>query len=154
LRERVNFTSSSFDIAVGRSFKSDRKKMKVFGIGNRQAVTHYEVIDSFIIAEMLKIRLETGRTHQIRSHLSFFGNPVVGDPTYGGRSKAVMKLTGPKKQLALSLLRVLDSQALHASKLSFEHPVTAKIMNFDCGLPEDMRKAIGILKSDSHADVQ
>lgn len=136
----------TIDLPLGRS-RSDRKKMKVFGISNRQAITHYEVINSYVIAEMLKIKLGTGRTHQIRSHLSYFGNPVVGDPTYGGRSKAVMKFTGPKKQYALSLLRVLDRQALHASKLSFKHPVTGEEMNFDSNLPEDIQKTIEILRS-------
>lgn len=139
-------SKGTIDLPLGRS-RSDRKKMKVFGISNRQAITHYEVINSYAITEMLKIKLGTGRTHQIRSHLSYFGNPVVGDPTYGGRSKAVMKFTGPKRQLALSLLRALDSQALHASHLSFEHPHTGEIMNFDSGLPEDMQKAIEISRS-------
>ncbi|OQX91891.1 MAG: hypothetical protein B6D58_05760 [candidate division Zixibacteria bacterium 4484_95] len=143
---KMPHAKGTIDLPIGRS-RSDRKKMKVFGISNRQAITHYEVIDSYTITEMLKIKLGTGRTHQIRSHLSYFGHPVVGDPTYGGRSKAVMKFTGPKKQLALSLLNALDSQALHASHLSFEHPHTGKIMNFDSDLPDDMQKAIGISRS-------
>lgn len=134
----------TIDLPMGRS-PSDRKVMKVYGTKAREAVTHYSVIHTFSIAELIRVKLETGRTHQIRVHLSYFGNPVVGDPTYGGRSRAVTKLTGVKKKLGLSLLRVLETQALHAQNLSFIHPRTQKSMEFSSGLPEDFQKAIEIL---------
>lgn len=134
----------TIDLPMGRS-PSDRKVMKVNGIKARDAITHYNVIHTFNIAELVRVKLETGRTHQIRVHLSYFGNPVVGDPTYGGRSKSVMKLTGPKKQLGLSLLKTLETQALHAKQLSFIHPKTQKEMCFTSELPEDFQKAVEIL---------
>ncbi len=134
----------TIDLPMGRS-PSDRKVMKVYGTNARDAITHYRVVHSFSIAELLKVKLETGRTHQIRVHLAYFGNPVVGDPTYGGRSKAVTKMTGPKKQLGLSLLRTLETQALHAQSLSFIHPKTQKKMAFTADLPNDFQKAIEIL---------
>ncbi len=143
---KIAQAEGTIDLPMGRSI-SDRKVMKVYGAKPREAVTHYEVIESYEIAELLKVRLQTGRTHQIRVHLSYFGNPVVGDSTYGGRSKAITRLTGPKKQLGLSLLRVLDSQALHARKLSFEHPVTKEPMSFSSDLPEDFQKAVDILEA-------
>ena len=138
----------TIDLPMGRS-PSDRKVMKVYGVKPREAVTHYRTIKTFSIAELLKVQLETGRTHQIRVHLSYFGNPVVGDPTYGGRSKGVTRLTGPKKQLGLSLLQTLETQALHAKRLTFHHPVTNKEMSFNSKLPDDFQKAIDILESAS-----
>jgi len=143
---KIAQAEGTIDLPMGRSV-SDRKVMKVYGAKPREAVTHYQVIKSYEIAELLKVKLQTGRTHQIRVHLSYFGNPVVGDSTYGGRSKSITKLTGPKKQLGLSLLRILDSQALHARKLSFEHPVTKKSMSFSSELPEDFQKAVEILET-------
>ncbi len=134
----------TIDLPMGRS-PSDRKVMKVYGTKARDAVTHFKVIHTFNIAELLRVKLETGRTHQIRVHLSHYGNPVVGDPAYGGRSKSVTRLTGPKKQLGLSLLRTLETQALHAQKLTFMHPRKQKEMSFESNLPEDFQKAIEIL---------
>lgn len=135
----------TIDLPLGRS-PGDRKKIRVYGTKNRRSITHYKVLRSYSIAEMLSVKLQTGRTHQIRVHLSYFGNPVIGDPTYGGRSKAVMKFTGKKKLLALSLLRVMTSQALHAQNLSFKHPATENTMNFTSDLPQDMQDTIAILE--------
>lgn len=142
---KMGQVDGTIDLPLGRS-PSDRKKMKVFGAKNRESITHYKVVKSYSIAEMLSVKLQTGRTHQIRVHLSYYGHPVIGDPTYGGRSKSVVKFTGKKKQLALSLLRILESQALHAKHLSFEHPVTKEMMEFSSDLPDDIQKAIEILK--------
>jgi 23S rRNA pseudouridine1911/1915/1917 synthase len=139
-------SEGTIDLPMGRS-PGDRKVMKVYGSKPREAVTHYNVEKSYAIAELLKIRLQTGRTHQIRVHLSHYGHPVVGDPTYGGRSKAITRLTGHKKKLGLSLLRVLSSQALHAQNLKFTHPATHKTMEFTSDLPDDFQKAVEILES-------
>lgn len=133
------------DLPMGRS-ESDRKKMKVFGAKSREATTNYEVLKSYSIAELVRLRLQTGRTHQIRVHLSYFGNPVVGDPTYGGRSKAVMKLSGPKRRLGLSLLRTINRQALHAWNLGFDHPATGEKINLTCEPPEDFQKTVELLE--------
>ena len=123
--------------------------MKVYGVKPREAVTHYKVIKSYDLADHLEVKLETGRTHQIRVHLSYFGNPVIGDPEYGGRAKAITRLTGPKKQVGQTLLKALASQALHARRLSFKHPVTLEDMSFECDLPSDFQKAVDILESNS-----
>jgi len=143
--DKMPQAEDTIDLPLGRS-PGDRKKIRVYGTKNRQSITHYKVLKSYSIAEMLFVKLQTGRTHQIRVHLSYFGNPVIGDPTYGGRSKAVMRFTGKKKQLAMSLLRVMTSQALHAKNLSFKHPATGKTMNFTSDLPQDMQNTIAILE--------
>jgi len=143
---KMPLPEGTIDLPMGRS-QSDRKIMKVYGAKPREAITHYKVLKTYSIAELLEVRLETGRTHQIRVHLAHFGNPVIGDSTYGGRSKAITRLDRTKKNLGLSLLRVLDSQALHARNLSFVHPVTQKAMSFTSDLPDDFQKAVEILKS-------
>jgi 23S rRNA pseudouridine1911/1915/1917 synthase len=137
----------TIDLPLGRS-PADRKIMKVFGAKNRASITHFKVVKSYPIAELLEINLQTGRTHQIRVHLSYYGNPVVGDPTYGGRSKAVKRFQSREKQLALSLLRVLSRQALHATTLSFTHPITQKPMQFASELPEDFKRAMEVLEGE------
>jgi 23S rRNA pseudouridine1911/1915/1917 synthase len=134
------------DLPLGRA-REDRKKMKVFGQGQRDALTYYEVQKKYGLGELLRIKLGTGRTHQIRVHLSYFGNPVMGDPTYGGRAKAVQKLTGKNRQLGMRILGRISRQALHATQLSFEHPVTCERLSFECPLPDDIRAIIEILES-------
>jgi len=133
------------DLPLGRA-REDRKKMKVFGQGQRQAVTYYEVQKKYSIGELLRIKLGTGRTHQIRVHLSYFGNPVMGDPTYGGRAKAVQKLTGKNRQLGMDILGAISRQALHATQLSFDHPITGKHLSFGSKLPDDINAVIDILE--------
>lgn len=136
----------TIDLPMGRS-QSDRKIMKVFGAKPREAITHYKVLKSYELGEHLEVKLETGRTHQIRVHLSYFGNPVIGDPDYGGRSRSLVRLTSAKKKLGLILLNTLQSQALHARNLSFKHPITHEELNFVCALPPDFQKAVEILES-------
>jgi 23S rRNA pseudouridine1911/1915/1917 synthase len=138
--------NGEIDLPLGRS-REDRKKMKVFGQGQREALTFYEVIQKYSLAELLRIKLGTGRTHQIRVHLSYFGNPVIGDPTYGGRAKAVQKFTGKNRQIGTNLLGAISRQALHASRLSFDHPVSGERLSFSSDLPEDIRKVLDILET-------
>jgi len=142
---RMPNVEGTIDLPLGRS-PSDRKKMRVYGTKNRESVTHYKVIKTYAIAELLSVKLQTGRTHQIRVHMSYFGNPVVGDSTYGGRLKAVIRFTGSKKRLALALLRELNSQALHAYSLALEHPITKEQVSITSDIPSDMQKAIEILE--------
>ena len=110
------------------------------------AVTNYEVIDEYRLVSLLKIRLETGRTHQIRVHLSSKGHPILGDRTYGGRHKQTIQLNQQDQQLALQLLELMPRQALHAKTLGFIHPETQQELIFDSELPEDMGRVIQFLE--------
>ena len=112
------------DAPIGRH-PARRTRMAVVARG-RHAVTHYEVIERFADATLLRCRLETGRTHQIRVHLSSIGHPLVGDPTYG------------KRRAALTFQR----QALHAERLALRHPETGRVMSWRVSVPADMRRLI------------
>ena len=98
--------------------KSDRKKMAVGSTNSKDAITHFKVLERFKNATLIELKLETGRTHQIRVHLSYIGYPVVNDPVYGRRK--LIDDTG---------------QCLHAKTLGFIHPTTKKYMEFDSELP-------------------
>lgn len=116
----------------------NRSKMAAVKTAGREAITHYEVLESFgepPIVSLVECRLETGRTHQIRVHMTSIGHPVLGDPTYGGSQKTRKAKLPPEAQ---GLLERLNRQALHAHHLGFEHPVTGKRLEFDAALPADM----------------
>ena len=113
---RINNDSGTIDAPIGRSL-NDRKKMAVIASG-KNAVTHFKVLKRFHDATLIEVRLETGRTHQIRVHMDYIGHPVVNDPVYGGRK--LIDNTG---------------QCLHAKELGFVHPTTGKFMKFDSALP-------------------
>lgn len=113
----VRTSSGTIQAPIGRD-KTDRKKMAVVEEG-KDATTHFEVLKQYVGYSLLKCRLETGRTHQIRVHLAFIHHPVVGDPVYG--KKRLISKTG---------------QYLHAKTLSFTHPVTKEWMQFDSALPD------------------
>ncbi len=115
----------------------DRTRMTIRQDG-KHAVTHYEVLESFELISLLKLTLETGRTHQIRVHLSSVGHPVLGDAVYGGRTKQLAGLNHTRTQTARQLLAHTPRQMLHAKTLSFFHPVETKMMRFDSDLPSDM----------------
>lgn len=106
---------------VGRH-KTDRKKMSVLKLGGRVAITHYEVIKEYEQYSHVRLRLETGRTHQIRVHMSYLGHPILGDEVYG------------KKQD--NKFNFLKGQCLHAKKLGFIHPVSNEYMEFTSELPD------------------
>jgi 23S rRNA pseudouridine1911/1915/1917 synthase len=116
------------DAPIGRHPRA-RTRMAVTSRG-RPAVTHYEVAERYARATLLRIRLETGRTHQIRVHLSALGHPVVGDPVYGKRA------AGPS----------FHRQALHAARLALVHPATGNAMSWQADPPEDMRELIATLR--------
>lgn len=107
----------------------ERKKMAVVNSG-RIAVTHYKVLERFGIYNLLELSLETGRTHQIRVHMSYIGHPILGDPLYGSHNQ---KFT-------------LKGQALHAVKLVLDHPRTGEHMTFFAPLPDYFEKLIEILR--------
>lgn len=132
--------------AIGRS-TANRQKMAVSrSTTAREAVTHYEVLEQLgkpPLASLVRCELETGRTHQIRVHMAHIGHPLLGDSVYGAgfRSSAV-KLS----EAAKAALKSLNRQALHATTLGFEHPVTGKSMHFDSPAPEDFGNLLAALR--------
>jgi 23S rRNA pseudouridine1911/1915/1917 synthase len=128
---------------VGRNPK-DRKIMHVFPDGGqgKHAVTHYKVIEDLGYISMVECKLETGRTHQIRVHLSYIRHPLFNDEEYGG-NKILKGTTFTKyQQFVRNCFAILPRQALHAKSLAFDHPVTGKRLSFDSELPDDMMKVI------------
>ncbi len=132
------------EAALARS-KSDRKKVAVNAEG-KAAVTEYEVIEEFDYCSLVRLKLRTGRTHQIRVHLHHIGHPVFGDPTYGGRRIAAGKTGKKLKEEVQHLMRLMNRQALHAKTLGFIHPVTNKALKFESELPEDMKEVLEVLR--------
>jgi 23S rRNA pseudouridine1911/1915/1917 synthase len=131
---------------LGRS-KTDRKRFAVVQ-GGKPAITEYEVLEKFEFLSLVRLKLKTGRTHQIRVHLSYVGHPVFGDPTYGGRRIAWGGVN--KKKIVSELLKIIPRQALHAKTLGFIHPAKNEFMKFDSELPEDMKKVIDFLRDLNH----
>jgi 23S rRNA pseudouridine1911/1915/1917 synthase len=125
---------------IGRS-KSDRKKFAVVEDG-KFAATEYEVLKEFKFLSLLRLRLRTGRTHQIRVHLSHIGHPVFGDPTYHGRRINYGEMTPRFRQEISNLLNIMNRQALHAKTLGFIHPATKEHLHFDSELPADFAEVL------------
>jgi 23S rRNA pseudouridine1911/1915/1917 synthase len=138
----------TIDLPLGRSVKN-REKIEVKRGSGREAVTHYEVRETFgaksrPAAAKVECRLETGRTHQIRVHMAAIGHPLIGDRTYGsGFATKALPLPEPARSVALAFPR----QALHAGLLGFEHPVTGQDMHFESQVPHDMAELLQALKS-------
>ena len=137
----------TIEARLARSQANRTKIAVVKGAAGRHAATHYEVLKSFAprgaaAISLLRLRLETGRTHQIRVHLAHIGHPVVGDPVYGSGFKAKAEtLPEPARTGVVGLKR----QALHAAELGFEHPVTGKKLRFGCALPHDLAAVLSAL---------
>ena len=131
----------SVDEPIGRDPK-DRVKQAVTNSG-KEAITHYRVIDRFKSHTHVKAILETGRTHQIRVHLSHVGHSLVGDPMYGGRVRFPKKASEELKDALLNFKR----QALHSKKLSLIHPVSGESMSWKAPLPGDMVRLLDVLKT-------
>ncbi len=127
--------------AIGRH-PVDRKKMSGTARRGKKAVTHWQAISRFQGVTLMRIRLETGRTHQIRVHLSEAGYPLVGDKVYGGSSR----LESIKDPRLRELIKELGRQALLAKALGFIHPATGEYLEFDTELPEDMARIIDYLE--------
>jgi 23S rRNA pseudouridine1911/1915/1917 synthase len=119
----------------------DRKRMSVIASG-RPSRTDARVIARFAVAELLRLDLHSGRTHQIRVHLEHIGHPVVGDPTYAGGGSR--RITGQLRREAEALERVTPRQALHAAFLAFRHPATGTPLEFRAEWPSDLRDALGV----------
>lgn len=126
--------------------KTDRQRQAVFFENGRHAVTRSRIVESFgnpETAALIECWLETGRTHQIRVHMTHSGHGLIGDPVYGGRRKLSEKALSPKAILAV---RDFARQALHAAVLGFDHPVTGEAMRFEAPLPDDMSDLIAALR--------
>jgi 23S rRNA pseudouridine1911/1915/1917 synthase len=135
------------DLPIGRD-PGERKRMAVVrGPAGKPARTRWRVLERYGLAALVEARLETGRTHQIRVHMSAVRHPVVGDPTYGGRVKKMLSLRQSERSLADALLRLLRRQALHAAELEFAHPVTGARLRFRSEPPQDFREALERLRA-------
>jgi 23S rRNA pseudouridine1911/1915/1917 synthase len=139
----------TIDAPIGRH-KTSRTKMAIVPVsrGGRNAVTHYQVVATFghgpePIASLLECTLETGRTHQVRVHLASIGTPLIGDPVYGQGFKSKLRKLPEKVQATLA---GFNRQALHAAQLSFVHPVSGTLLEFNSPLPEDFAMIVQALK--------
>ncbi len=121
---RLASRTGTIDAPIGRA-QRQRHRMAVSGAASRQARTHFEVLELLPRDSFLEVKLETGRTHQIRAHFAAIGHPLVGDPTYGG----------PRRY-------GLGRQFLHATRLSFAHPRTGEPLSFTSELPPDLAQAL------------
>jgi 23S rRNA pseudouridine1911/1915/1917 synthase len=146
----VSFEKAVVDAPIGRH-PVHRKKMAVVVDGGhaRTAVTDLAVSERFDGFTLLEASLRTGRTHQIRVHCAYIGHPVVGDPTYGGRRTLPGRFGVHAKTEFENLLDSLGGQALHAHKLSFNHPRTGEQMGFEAPIPSDMKAVIEWLGKES-----
>ncbi|MCT2195364.1 RluA family pseudouridine synthase [Paenibacillus sp. p3-SID1389] len=125
----VSHDQGTVDAPIGRD-PHDRKMYTVIERNSKHAVTHFQVVERFGDYTLLELKLETGRTHQIRVHMKFIGHPLVGDPLYG-RSKGVK----------------MDGQALHAAVLGFDHPEDGRYLEFSAPIPADMENVLQSLRN-------
>jgi len=138
----VMVSGGTIDAPIGRN-RSDRLRMAVRGSG-RPAVTHYRVLERFRAHTYLSVKLETGRTHQIRLHMSHLKYPIVGDPVYGGR----FGLPRGAGEELIDALRLFKRQALHAATLAFDHPRSGKRLTLQSPVPADLAHLLGVLRAD------
>jgi len=131
------------DEPIGRH-RTQRTKMAVRRDG-RAAVTHYRIETRYRAHTLARVRLETGRTHQIRVHMAHAGYPIVGDPVYGGRRRIPAGATPALK----SALEGFHRQALHAARLSFSHPKSGKPVKYEAPIPPDLADLLGALERDT-----
>ena len=134
-------SGGTVDEPIGRHPR-DRVKQAVIRSG-KDAITHYRVVDRYDNHTHVKAILETGRTHQIRVHLSHIGHPLIGDPTYGGRLRFPKKA----KQDLKDALKAFERHALHSKKLTLKHPETGNSMTWKIDLPDDMKRLLQVLSS-------
>jgi len=128
---------------IARHLK-DRTKMAVHPTG-KEAVTHYRILEKFPTHTYIRVKLETGRTHQIRVHMAHIQHPLVGDPTYGGKVRLPKGVSHELREV----LRDFPRQALHAKKLSLIHPSTQQPMSWEVELPDDFEELLDELRYDA-----
>ncbi|WP_027330639.1 23S rRNA pseudouridine(1911/1915/1917) synthase RluD [Marinimicrobium agarilyticum] len=127
---------------IGRHPKQ-RKQMAVVEEGGKRAVTHYRLVERFTSHTHIRVKLETGRTHQIRVHMAHIRHPLVGDPVYGGR----FKIPKSASDDLIWALKSFPRQALHAASLGLEHPVTGEYREWSAPLPDDFQALLKALKA-------
>jgi 23S rRNA pseudouridine1911/1915/1917 synthase len=139
----VMVAGGKVEAALGRH-PVERKRIAVRDQG-RAAVTHYRVVRRFRAHSHLRLRLETGRTHQIRVHMAHIRHPLVGDPVYGGR----LRLPPGASETLIAVLRAFKRQALHAARLGLTHPVSGEMLEWQSPLPDDMAQLLAALEADA-----
>ena len=123
--------TATIDAPIGRDI-NDRKKMAVTSINSKDSITHFRVLKRYKDVTLIELKLETGRTHQIRVHMNYIGHPIVNDPVYGNRK--LIDNTG---------------QCLHAKTIGFSHPKTNQYMEFSSELPECFTNILNIFENES-----
>ena len=123
--------------------RSQRTRMAVRN-GGREAITHYRIAKRYRAHTLVRVQLETGRTHQIRVHLAHIGYPIIGDPVYGGRRR----LPAGCSPALVAALSAFPRQALHAARLALAHPTTGRALEWEAALPQDMARLLAALDHD------
>ncbi|SEC95243.1 ribosomal large subunit pseudouridine synthase D [Tenacibaculum sp. MAR_2009_124] len=139
----VEEESGTIEGHIGRSFR-DRMQMTVFPEGDygKQAITHYEVIERFTYVTLVRCKLETGRTHQIRAHFKYIGHTLFNDERYGGDQILKGTTFSKYKQFVDNCFKELPRQALHAKTLGFIHPTSGEYMEFNSDIPQDIENCL------------
>ncbi len=151
IAEGVLTAGGTVEMEIGRD-PTNRTRMAVVPDGmGREAVTHYRVMERYRAHTRIRLRLETGRTHQIRVHMASIGHPLLGDPQYGGRRLRHLPKASAEFEAAL---RGFKRQALHAVHLELTHPASGQQLSFDSPLPQDLSELIAHLRQDytDHAE--
>jgi 23S rRNA pseudouridine1911/1915/1917 synthase len=130
---------------IGRSPR-DRTLRAIVRTGGKYAATEVTVHERFLFASLITCKLRTGRTHQIRVHLSSRKHPLIGDPDYGGRDSALQALHHAYRPHGAELIKCIHRQALHARSLEFTHPITKERLVFESPLPDDMQQCLDLLR--------
>ncbi len=144
---RFDEDKGEINAPIGRSPKN-RKKFTVIESG-RDSLSLYEVVERFEFLTLVRVKLETGRTHQIRVHMTHVNHPIFGDPYYGGRNSKIITLNLRNRQLAARLLGMLNRQALHARRLIFKHPISDEIMDLRAPMHDDYEQVLKVLREES-----
>ena len=130
--------------------RHDRTRMQVVNRGGKEAITHYKVLEIYKHTSLVECRLETGRTHQIRVHMSHIGNSIVGDQAYGHNDRKIQKYYKNDAK-TIEILQDFKRQALHSCYIEFTHPSSGKTMDFSASFPEDIEMVKSRLSEDAQS---